>query len=120
MSAKWAKGSGGPAGDEAYNLVVGVAQNEAGEVREGASANTLGCNGNATGRNAPLMREGLSVRRLTPVECERLQGFPDGWTDVPWRRGRSPDTLRYRAVGNAMSVNVMEWLGERIALVDSL
>lgn len=57
------------------------------------------------------------VRRLTPRECERLQGFPDDWTMVPYR-GRPaeecPDTPRYRAIGNSMAVPVMRWIGERI------
>lgn len=56
------------------------------------------------------------VRRLTPIECERLQGFPDGWTDVP---GAS-DGGRYAALGNSMAVPVMRWIGERIQLVDGL
>ena len=55
------------------------------------------------------------VRRITPLEAERLQGFPDGWTNIPWRGRPAPDRLRYRALGNAMCVNVMRWLGERIA-----
>lgn len=55
------------------------------------------------------------VRRLTPLECERLQGFPDGWTLIPWKKGLSPDTLRYKAIGNSMAVPVMRWIGERIA-----
>lgn len=62
-----------------------------------------------------------AVRRLTPRECERLQGFPDGYTDVPYRRRNfTPDGPRYKALGNSMAVNAMEWLGERIALVDDL
>lgn len=56
------------------------------------------------------------VRRLMPVECERLQGFPDGWTDL----GGTPDTPRYKALGNSMAVPVMRWIGERIAMVDAL
>ena len=64
-----------------------------------------------------------AVRRLTPVECERLQGFPDGFTRVPYRgkpADRCPDGPRYKALGNSMAVNVMAWIGERIALVDAL
>lgn len=61
------------------------------------------------------------VRRITPLEAERLQGFPDGWTNIPWRWWRpAPDRLRYRALGNAMCVNVMRWLGERMAEADGL
>lgn len=60
------------------------------------------------------------VRRITPLEAERLQGFPDGWTDIPWRGRTAPDRLRYRALGNAMCVNVMRWIGERMAKTDGL
>ena len=61
------------------------------------------------------------VRRLTPIECERLQGFPDGYTNVPWRKKElSPDGLRYKALGNSMAVPVMQWIGDGIDMVDSL
>ena len=57
----------------------------------------------------------MQVRRLTPVECERLQGFPDGYTNIPWRgKPESPDGPRYKALGNSMAVPVMKWIGERI------
>ena len=62
----------------------------------------------------------MQVRRLTPTECERLQGFPDGWTLIPWRKkpaDQCPDGPRYKALGNSMAVNCMEWLGERIQAV---
>ncbi|KJY06165.1 phage N-6-adenine-methyltransferase [Morganella morganii] len=58
-----------------------------------------------------------SVRRLTPVECERLQGFPDNHTQISWRgkdAADCPDGPRYRAIGNSMAVPVMRWIGERI------
>ena len=62
---------------------------------------------------------GLTVRRLTPLECERLQGFPDGWTDIQWRgREHAPDGPRYKALGNSMAVPVMRWIGEGIQLVE--
>lgn len=62
---------------------------------------------------------GLTVRRLTPLECERLQGFPDGWTDIQWRgREHAPDSPRYKALGNSMAVPVMRWIGEGIQLVE--
>lgn len=60
------------------------------------------------------------VRRLTPRECERLQGFSDDYTLVPWRGGLLPDGPRYKALGNSMAVNVMRWIGHRIATVDAL
>lgn len=58
---------------------------------------------------------GLAVRRLTPVECERLQGFPDGHTMVPFRNGMTPNGHRYKALGNSMAVPCMAWIGHRIA-----
>ena len=64
----------------------------------------------------PVMNNGI-VRRLTPCECERLQGFPDDWTLIPYRgkpAGECPDTPRYKALGNSMAVPVMRWIGERI------
>ncbi len=60
----------------------------------------------------------MAVRRLTPRECERLQGFPDGYTDIRPRGKDTPDGPRYKALGNSMAVPVMRWIGERIAKVD--
>ena len=58
----------------------------------------------------------MTVRRLTPRECERLQGFPDDYTAIQWRgKAETPDGPRYKALGNSMAVNCMEWIGERIA-----
>jgi len=56
----------------------------------------------------------MAVRRLTPRECERLQGFKDDYTIIPWKKGESPDGHRYKALGNSMAVPVMKWIGERI------
>jgi hypothetical protein len=61
----------------------------------------------------------LAVRRLTPRECERLQGFPDDWTAIPYRGKPASDGPRYKAIGNSMAVPVMKWIGERIAIVDA-
>jgi DNA (cytosine-5)-methyltransferase 1 len=64
-----------------------------------------------------------AVRRLTPTECERLQGFPDGHTAIPWRNktaSECPDGPRYKALGNSMAVPVMRWIGERIKYVETL
>jgi len=65
----------------------------------------------------------MVVGRLTPMECERLQGFPDGYTQIPYRgkaREVCPDGPRYKALGNSMAVPVMRWIGERIAQVDQI
>jgi DNA (cytosine-5)-methyltransferase 1 len=59
----------------------------------------------------------MAVRRLTPVECERLQGFPDNFTRIPWKKKPAeecPDGPRYKALGNSMAVPCMRWIGERI------
>jgi DNA (cytosine-5)-methyltransferase 1 len=64
----------------------------------------------ATSQDQHLM-QGMAVRRLTPTECERLQGFPDGWTDI---LPATPDGPRYKAIGNSMAVPVMRWIGFRI------
>jgi DNA (cytosine-5)-methyltransferase 1 len=64
----------------------------------------------------------MAVRRLTPVECERLQGFPDNWSRISWKgkpEEQCPDGPRYKACGNSMAVPVMRWIGERIAAVDA-
>ncbi|MFC7663767.1 DNA cytosine methyltransferase [Methylorubrum suomiense] len=63
---------------------------------------------------------GWVVRRLTPRECERLQGFPDDYTLVPWRGGLLPDGPRYKALGNSMAANVMRWISHRIQMVEGL
>jgi DNA (cytosine-5)-methyltransferase 1 len=79
-------------------------------------------NGNASATNGSLFAQQQStVRRLTPVECERLQGFPDNFTSIPWRKKGAedcPDGPRYKALGNSMAVPVMRWIGERIRLID--
>ncbi len=65
--------------------------------------------------------EDLAVRRLTPRECERLQGFPDNWTRIPYRgkpAEQCPDGPRYKACGNSMAVPVMRWIGKRIEKVE--
>ena len=68
------------------------------------------CHPLAAGAHAPAIAEPMSVRRLTPRECERLQGFPDDYTLIP---GAS-DSGRYKALGNSMAVPVMRWIGARI------
>ena len=72
---------------------------------------------NNGGENVLFQNASSAVRRLTPTECERLQGFKDGHTNIPWRgKPESPDGLRYKALGNSMAVPVMFWVGKRISL----
>jgi DNA (cytosine-5)-methyltransferase 1 len=61
-----------------------------------------------------------AVRRLMPQECERLQGFPCGYTAIPRRGKIAKDGPRYKALGNSMAVPVMAWIGQRIAAVEAL
>ena len=81
---------------------------------------TFTCLTNNTGYNAQCVATAMAVRRLTPRECERLQGFPDDYTLVEYRKKPAADGPRYRALGNSMAVPVMRWIGERIAMVDQL
>ena len=75
---------------------------------------------NASGRESPSLRGEYCVRRITPLEAERLQGFPDGFTNIPWRgRNDAPDTRRYKALGNSMAVPVMRWILDRLRVVDA-
>lgn len=65
----------------------------------------------------------MAVRRLTPIECMRLQGFPDDWARIPWKgkpADQCPDGPQYKAAGNSMAVPVMRWIGSRIATVEQL
>ena len=64
--------------------------------------------------------QAMAVRRLTPVECERLQGFPDNYTDIKPKGKATPDGPRYKALGNSMAVPVMAWIGKRIQEVDAI
>ena len=68
----------------------------------------------AQNADAMAVATGYQVRRLTPIECERLQGFPDGYTNVPFGKRMASDAQRYHALGNSMAVPVMRWIGERI------
>ena len=72
------------------------------------------------GQNIAAVSDGLAVRRLTPVECERLQGFPDTYTLVPYNTKPAADSPRYKALGNSMAVPVMQWIGQRIQHVEDL
>lgn len=94
-----------------------------GDDNAGASVDEESCGTLKCGGSAPIVSGRMVVRRLMPVECERLQGFPDEWTRIPWK-GRPaeecPDGPRYKAIGNSMAVPVMRWLGERIGMADAL
>jgi DNA (cytosine-5)-methyltransferase 1 len=70
----------------------------------------------------PALLQTMAIRRLTPKECERLQGFPDDWTKIPYRNkpaDQCPDGPRYKACGNSMAVPVMRWIGTRIQMIEN-
>jgi DNA (cytosine-5)-methyltransferase 1 len=103
---------------------VAVAFDTYNQTITGDTTQTLCSRGDTPGGNAhlvPAVQTAMQVRRLTPRECERLQGFQDGYTAIPWRSrpaSECPDGPRYRALGNSMAVPVMRYLGERIAAVE--
>ena len=97
---------------------VAFAQNQRDEVRVMQVAGALAAEPGA--KQQTYAQIGMAVRRLTPVECERLQGFPDGYTDIKPKGKPTPDGPRYKALGNSMAVPCMRWLGERIAAVDAI
>src|SRR5262245_51108042 len=111
--------------------VVSVHEDQrTGQIYENDHTHALAQPGGKPGQGYQAVREGASVRRLTPVECERLQGFPDGWTCLcqpleayaqdpeaaAWRC-TCADSPRYRALGNAVTTTVIEWLGRRLLRV---
>ena len=82
-----------------------------------------GCRTGALNSKSPqsmAVASHMHVRRITPLEAERLQGLPDNWTAVRYRGRPMADGPRYRLIGNGMSVNVMRWLGERIAMMEDV
>jgi DNA (cytosine-5)-methyltransferase 1 len=120
----------GPNGHDAGNFACNQAV-DAGHVLPVAQPITFGMDGDIMGDVMETLttREGnitdtahavshppMQVRRLTPVECERLQGFPDNYTNIPWRKKpEAPDGPRYKALGNSWAVPNVRWIGQRIA-----
>ncbi len=91
------------------------------EYRQDGTSNTiLTPNGGRSGMGVGAIAQPWAVRRLTPLECERLQGFPKGWTDIPYRGKRAADGPRYKALGNSMAVNVMTLIFDRIRETEAL
>jgi DNA (cytosine-5)-methyltransferase 1 len=97
---------------------VAFAQNTRDEVREMPVVGALAAQPGM--KQTSYIRQLTAVRRLTPTECERLQGFPDGHTLIPYRNKPACDGPRYKALGNSMAVPVMRWIGERIQEIDQL
>jgi DNA (cytosine-5)-methyltransferase 1 len=83
---------------------------------------SLTSGGGQMGQGYPAVRIESKVRRLTPLECERLQGFPDGWTEIAYKKKEAkdcPTSPRYKALGNSMAVPVMRFIGLGILEVES-
>lgn len=133
VTSKWMKGSGGPAGSETGNMVmqpIAIQGNLIGQSEnpfilfEPRSADgvprihgnlcpKLNCMGG--GQRQPSIAMNFKVRRITPIECERLQGFPDNYTNIPWKKSKeSPDGPRYKALGNSWAVPNAAWIFKRI------
>ncbi len=88
-----------------------------GEITHTLKAEGFDASEDGTGRGQPITPEAAGVRRLTPRECERLQGFPDDYTLIPWRgtpATECPDGPRYKAIGNSKAVPVVRWIGRRL------
>ena len=81
---------------------------------QGDVINTLQARMGTGGGNMPIMNEGSTVRRLTPMECERLQGFPDSWTKFDAQGNEVTDGHRYKQMGNAVAVPVVSWIVNRL------
>jgi DNA (cytosine-5)-methyltransferase 1 len=105
-------------GEQVTAVAFDLRGREGGAMPEGPhdTANIRAASG---GSSRSYIAEPWAVRRLTPLECERLQGFPDGWTDIPYRGKRAADGPRYRALGNSMAVNVMTLIFDRIRATEA-
>ena len=102
---------------------IAISESQTGYVRESDITQALGCAGGKVGQGYQAVRQANTVRRLTPRECERLQGFPDDYTLIPYRgkpAADCPDGPRYKALGNSMAVPVMHWIGQRVQAVDEI
>lgn len=120
------------AGAHAPAVAYGIgsdAVDRSGESASGSAGDRAGLNivegvqPSLRARSNNSVAHGWAVRRLTPTECARLQGFPDHHCRIPWRgkpAEQCPDGPQYKAYGNSMSTNVMRWIGERIEAVDAI
>ena len=98
-----------PVGTDLYNCTI-----------TGDIACTFTADATSATHSGPTVMQAMAVRRLTPVECERLQGFPDHYTDIKPKGKQTPDGPRYKALGNSMAVPVMAWIGQRIQKVENI
>ena len=119
LLANTKSGDNDPLAVQAITFQPGNLRREAGADPSFTTTTTLKA---SAGDQTPHIATPMAVRRLTPVECERLQGFPDNWSRISWKgkpEEDCPDGPRYKACGNSMAVPVMRRIGERIAAVDA-
>lgn len=102
-----------PTLDTGGNHAVACLMDQGGAVMH-VEDNMTGTLRRETHGHEPIIAQQMQVRRLTPTECEALQGFPRNWTDVPYRNKPAADGPRYKSLGNSMAVPVMNWIGRRI------
>ncbi len=114
VTSRWGTGGGNVPLVQSYGFEPGIAKREGDPSRFSEEISpTLRAQ---MGDNQVAMANTMAVRRLTPIECERLQGFPDNYTNI---RENCPDSPRYKALGNSMAVPVMKWIGQRIMKVEN-
>jgi len=101
-------------------VAVAFAENQRGEVLCKEIMDSLKVGGGKPGQGYPAVATAMQVRRLTPRECERLMGFPDDYSLVPYRGKSAADGNRYKALGNSFAVPVVRWIGYRLQMVCQL
>jgi DNA (cytosine-5)-methyltransferase 1 len=106
-------------GTDQGSHVLAFHENQRAEVTVNDTAGSLKNGGGKPGQGYSAALTGSGVRRLTPRECERLQGAPDDYTNVTYRCKPAADGPRYKALGNSFAVPVVRWIGERIAKVEA-
>jgi DNA (cytosine-5)-methyltransferase 1 len=110
----------GPLDTDGHSIAVALRGREGGGMIELGDDTAFALRASQGGGDKPHVLTQMAVRRLTPRECERLQGFKDDYTLIPYRGKPAADGPRYKALGNSMAVPVMAWIGRRIALVDAI
>jgi DNA (cytosine-5)-methyltransferase 1 len=101
-------------GDQILFQPIGIQQNQRHEVIASDKASSLTTGGGKPGQGYGAVYDGYRVRKYTPLECERLQGFPEDWTKFDPDGRTIPDDDRTRMLGNAVTVPVAEWIGRRL------
>jgi DNA (cytosine-5)-methyltransferase 1 len=110
----------GPLDTDGHTMAVAFHENQRAEVSLSDTAGSLKVGGGKPGQGYPSVLTAMQVRRLTPRECCRLQGFPDDYLDIIYRGKPAADGPKYKSLGNSMAVPVMSWLGRRLAAVEAI